>query len=349
MISNEQKDFIYEYVDEKYYDTDKLIKYLELHDVVGNEIFLLCDKKIDDHPTYSCLLDSDSFYSPLSVECFIKRIPFFFYVGYKPEDESNNLGNLSEILSAYYDIKKDSKMKIDDVYSELEFAFYQLKLDLSQIFNYYIQQCDRTDKSMFFHWCDYLHLCVKQNCDDYFPERFITAYNDLLEKSRLKPIIYEVSENMRHELFYRYRNVIEFEGVFPCDSNGQPIMKWIGIKAQNIKNISCNCEKSKRGTLYIEITPNSIIHIIDPYSENYEWYHIYSGPKMMKFNNSVLKEYRKKLNYTQKEVADAIDTSVRTYQKWEAGETTPDGHYLIRLLNYFDIDNVQDIIEYSTC
>ena len=52
------------------------------------------------------------------------------------------------------------------------------------------------------------------------------------------------------------------------------------------------------------------------------------------------------LKYTQKQVADAVGTSVRTYQKWESGETTPDGHFLIRLINWLDILNIQETIKY---
>jgi Predicted transcriptional regulator len=51
----------------------------------------------------------------------------------------------------------------------------------------------------------------------------------------------------------------------------------------------------------------------------------------MEFDFTVLKERRKKLKFTQQEVADAIGATVRTYQKWENGDTTPDGHYLLRL------------------
>ena len=49
---------------------------------------------------------------------------------------------------------------------------------------------------------------------------------------------------------------------------------------------------------------------------------------------------------TQKEVADAIGANVRTYQKWESGESVPDGHFLLRLMNWLQIDNVQELIAY---
>ncbi|MBR0052293.1 MAG: helix-turn-helix transcriptional regulator [Bacteroidales bacterium] len=59
----------------------------------------------------------------------------------------------------------------------------------------------------------------------------------------------------------------------------------------------------------------------------------------MEFDFTVLKERRKKLKFTQQEVADAIGATVRTYQKWENGDTTPDGHYLLRLCQSGDGSN----------
>ena len=51
----------------------------------------------------------------------------------------------------------------------------------------------------------------------------------------------------------------------------------------------------------------------------------------MEFDHTVLKERREHLKYTQQEVADAVGANIRTYQKWEYGDTQPDGYYLLRL------------------
>ena len=67
----------------------------------------------------------------------------------------------------------------------------------------------------------------------------------------------------------------------------------------------------------------------------------------MEFDFTVLKERRKKLKFTQQEVADAIGATVRTYQKWENGDTTPDGHYLLRLMNWLDIPDAQYAVKYT--
>ena len=44
-----------------------------------------------------------------------------------------------------------------------------------------------------------------------------------------------------------------------------------------------------------------------------EWYQVYAGPMTMRFDHTVLRERRKKLGYSQEDVALAIDTAVRTY------------------------------------
>jgi len=65
----------------------------------------------------------------------------------------------------------------------------------------------------------------------------------------------------------------------------------------------------------------------------------------MNFNNQILKTKRKELKITQQEVADAIDVQLRTYQKWEKGDTIPDGYNMIRLMNYLNIESVQEFID----
>ena len=62
----------------------------------------------------------------------------------------------------------------------------------------------------------------------------------------------------------------------------------------------------------------------------------------MEFDYTILKRNRLKLGLTQKDVAEAVGATLRTYQKWENGETTPDSKFLLRLLNWLD---VRDVVE----
>lgn len=45
MLTENQMTIINTYVNEKYFDKEKLIKYLNLHEIVGNEIFDYVDRK----------------------------------------------------------------------------------------------------------------------------------------------------------------------------------------------------------------------------------------------------------------------------------------------------------------
>ena len=348
MITKEEKQFILKYVDATHYDQEKLIKYLNMHDIVGNEIFSYCDKRAyrKDQPTYSTWLDDEEGYVPLSVSDFIRRAPFYFYAKDVESMDLENMGTLHYIFSA-----SSEKRDIEDIYKNLEYAFYHIGLPLNKIFSYWINQFKVVFGDGFFQWCHYLHLCEEYGHADYFPNRFITSYNEMLEKAGLDPIIYEINMTGMCEPFEREGRCIKFEGVFPCDENGNPIMKWIGIKATNIKKLSCSCEKSKRGYLSFEITPKTVIHALNYYNSDEDdedvWYQVYAGPKTMRFDHTILRERRKKLGYSQEDVAQAIDTTVRTYQKWESGETTPNGHYLIRLINWLDIIDVQCVVQYT--
>lgn len=51
--------------------------------------------------------------------------------------------------------------------------------------------------------------------------------------------------------------------------------------------------------------------------------------------------------YCQSSVAEAVGTNLRTYQKLEYGETQPNCYFLLRLMNWLDISNIQDAIMFD--
>ena len=61
----------------------------------------------------------------------------------------------------------------------------------------------------------------------------------------------------------------------------------------------------------------------------------------MKFNTLFSKDLyhaRKKFGFTQAEVAERVDTSVRNYQYIEKGKTIPHGDTLLKLIYLFELD-----------
>lgn len=353
MITQEQVEFIKEYVNEEFFDLDKLLEYLDMHQMVGNEIFnhiYKADKWKYNRKAYSVYLDDKFGYYALYKDSFIQRIPFYFYVP-NMEMECLNHGSLNGVLSEFLSGSNGDNVDLDnleELYQDLIYLYYKMEISLEDIFNYYINQTGYYNQGMFALWVKYVRLCEKLGETDYLPESLITKYNELLEKYGDQPIMYCVEYDIRDGIGYRDNYSISFEGRFPCDEDGKPIMKWIGIRVENEKDIRCSCKRSESGMLIVDIAPTTRIWALDD-DDNGEkaWYSVYNGPRIMRFDYESLKYHRQKMGLTQKAIAEAIDANVRTYQKWESGKTTPDCQNLIRLMNWLNITDVQDVIKYE--
>ncbi len=98
MITIAEMNIIKNYVDEQYFDREKLVKYLNMHSIVGNEIFSYCDKgKGREGSSHSNWLDDEYGYSPLPVSDFIRRVPFYFYVN--DYSDHHHVGDLGCLIS----------------------------------------------------------------------------------------------------------------------------------------------------------------------------------------------------------------------------------------------------------
>lgn len=257
---------------------------------------------------------------------------------------------------------------LDFFYSKLEFLYYDCELPVADIIRYPYEQRGLKAKEAFEHWFDYVAICKELGCTDLTPKNFISKYNELLEAHEEQPIIYQIRQGYEGEAYSRCGNKFYFRGDFPLDDEGNPIMKWIGISVVNVESITFEPAEYSvpgDGALIITVTPESVIDLLTYETRglkpglNHIWAvasidledfcleRVYTGPLAMQFNAKALKAYRSMNGLTQQEVADAVGASVRTYQKWENGTTIPDGHYLIRLMNWLDIPSVQELIEYK--
>ena len=357
MKEQELREYIDKYVDDEYFDKKKLFDYLSLHQMVGNEIFQYCDKgvnKKNGRKAYSQWLDDREGYYPLYKDSFIQRIPFYFFVNEQDIGSELHSGTLDGVFMEYYkDLKskEDKDDLIEGMYQDLLYLFYEKHLDLYTIFNYMLEQTGKYENGIFRKWVDYIHICDEIGSQDYCPERFVSAYNEALLTIGREAIIYEVIYDCRDGVYERDGDVLTFEGIFPCDKDGKPIMEWIGIRFENANVLSCSCEKSEMGYLRIQLKPEAKVYAYGVYddlnsAEKY-WYSVYTGPLHMEFNFECLKDYREMRKLTQQQLADAIGANVRTYQKWENGTTTPDCQNLIRLINWLDIRDIQELIKYE--
>lgn len=54
---------------------------------------------------------------------------------------------------------------------------------------------------------------------------------------------------------------------------------------------------------------------------------------------TLLKERRQLQYYTQKQLAEMVEVDIRTIQKWEAGERTPDAKNILKLIDTLGLNN----------
>ena len=373
---------INQYTDPYRIDRDKLIAYLEKHRTIKSDVFGYCTKVSKrglGSRGFCMFLDKEPAFTPVDRETFIRRIPFYFYQVQMGGDKRSGL---SKIIP----IERKPALTQDDFnafYTDLEWMFYDLRLSLDDIFGYvgdqlfasvrkedsgkyglfttsFLEEKGLQTRDVFFWWRHYLHMCQELGWQDYMPNNFITSYNLALEATGKEPIIYRPLKDYI-SYFKRDNNAYICRGNFPCDRNGTPIMKWTTIRVSNPASIEFSGDKSRCGELRINLAPKTTIHVREFYEEVDDeeieecanedeplmWRQIYAGPQTMYFNHEALREFRLERKMTQSEVAYAIDTSVRTYQKWEGGETTPDGHNLLRLMCWLNIDDVQTLIKYE--
>lgn len=347
MITEEQSRFAKKYINPDFFDVDKLIAYLCLHDMVGDEIFTLVKKETKK---YIRLVEEGFGFKPIETERFIRRIPFYFYTPDLLKDEH---GSLDDLIAGLGDDYKNED-EWERIYIILEDMFYNYKIPLIDIMGYVVKQTgviNRTD--LFFAWYDYLKLAENLGVTEKCPHSIIYAYNDVLEKAGKTPIIYEPGLVGFNENFIRNGNEIIIGGEFPCDEQGRPVMRWIGVWIEDAAYVkatpinSMTNSKTLEVELAIGLTATTKIYMPNIYNVKEEpniWYPIYFGASVMEFDHNAIRRYRKVMKFTQEEVAKAIGVQVRTYQKWESGETTPDGYNLIRIMNYLDIESVQEFV-----
>ena len=393
MLNEKQIKIIRQFVSDTYFDVERLIKYLQLHDMVGIEVFKYVAKEVfHEYPNNSTVLPVTFIdethgerFEPQTVDTFVRRIPFTFYVVGNPtcidkEGKEQEVWRQLEITYLTYCVgheagsscnnHRETPLTMEDAFQKLEFLYYEKGYSLEEIFSYTQTEQWCCSDDGYADWFDYIDMCIKLGWDDYMPKAFYYRYNLAREALGKDPIMFYIQEFDPEawkdkgpdavEYYQRRGNHLFLYGMFPVDEDGNPILKWIGVEINDADSVTTDYLESDYYFFHINIklTPQTVIRAL-VYAEHDEvgnpiksggmvWMKIYAGPQTMSFNYKVMKERRKALGYTQKQVAEAIQTNVRTYQKWENGETTPDGYYLLRLLNWLDIHDVTQVIKYES-
>lgn len=389
MLREEQIEIIRKYVPEKYFDQDRLIKYLALHDMVGIEVFEYVARRLYfEHKDFQTVLPgmfegkvrADEFL-PQTVDTFVRRIPFNFYhegddIRVNPQTgEETQVWRPLAITDITYCVgdepmsmmffHRDNPLRLEDAYSKLEFLFYDKGYSLEEIFKYPENIIGPSAYDIYPDWFDYIDMCLELGWTDYMPKNFYYKYNLAREALGKQPIIFPIMEydceawtrDREQVQFYKRKgNKLEFYGRFPYDENNEPVLRWIAVDIRDAEDVRCTHYRDLECHMTVTLTPKTVIYAQiterdeignELPDEEPKWVQIYAGPQTMSFNYKLMKQRRTELGYTQQEVADAVQANVRTYQKWENGETRPDGYYLLRILNWLDIPNVNDVIIYE--
>ncbi len=386
ILSSEQLAVVRKYTDAYRIDQDKLVAYLQKHRTIKLEVFSYCSKvskRSMGSRGYSVFLN-ESTYSTVDRDTFMRRIPFYFFQVPFGGDTRTGLSKVfpsdrkktmtAEDYEAFYtDLEwmfYDLHLPLTTIYDYLGDQFTTPSLENKRgrfgsfLTSSILEERGLSGREAFPMWRHYLHLCQELGWTDYTPQRFISAYNFALEASGLDPILYRPLKDYIITYYTRIDDTYVFRGNFPCDKNGVPIMRWTTVRVQNAASIEFSGEKSRCGELRILLGPKTRIHIREFYEneddgteidrssvefieEPLMWRQIYAGPQTMEFNHNALKQARIEHKLKQSDVAFAIGTSVRTYQKWESGETIPDGHNLLRLMNWLNISDPQELVIYD--
>ncbi len=350
MITPDQENFIKQFVNENIFDFHSILSYLRLHDVVGEEIFKIAKK---DDVIYNRVVEHGFGYLPIDTTKFVRRVPFYFYVA---NYDKRHFGDLSDIIRAIYVSRNydiDDYDVLERIYIILEKMYYYHKMSIIDIMDYaHNINSSEYKGDFFFRWAHYLDLCEALHLENKYPLNFIYETNRVIQLAGEEPDIFEPGLIGFNEPFIRKDNEIIIGGEFPFTIDNKPALQWIGIWIEDAAYVEMCDAYDMDGKaffekeLHIGLSPTTKIYL--PYYPNDNelvWDPIYFGPLVMDFDNDVLKLFRTKRKFTQQQVADAVGVQLRTYQKWEKGEVKPDGYNLIRLMNFLNIESVQDFLK----
>ena len=365
MITKTERKYILETVGNKII-TERIIEYINRNkDCVGYEVFKNENGSLDMRKhIFKCL-----FVENWTKDQFLRYLPFFYYeekeaeeVDDDPEslffempeksfayilrcvknewecqnfsdendnqpdynDLKNELANSGSILLNYYDFlilkaKRTCKDVIDYIFDHLDVNF---GIDLS---------------SRLEEWGHYLQLCEINGKDDWFPNDLDYSLRMLQELAGEEiELIQPATELTRKGTslsFYFYH--------IPVDLDGKPVLRWLGIKTSGdeeiyVEHYEADDFHSANEALIIKVLPDT--RVLQFNNQKKTWDTIFTGPRNINVDFSIIKKKRNELSLTQDEVSKAINVSSRTYQKWESGEVAGiSGFFLLRLMRYLNI------------
>lgn len=251
---------------------------------------------------------------------------------------------------------------LEPAYQLLDSVISTYKIPLKKMFDY-IEGFFGSDPSFkrFLQWSNYIELLEEPNEQNVFPDNFYYSFNKEMEARGQTPRLVLASYDRYQGLSFDKEaksQYVDITGYFPVDPDGNVVLEWIGAWLENTDGYELldeqviydeedfffmsNMAGDGLCKLRIKVNPNSRIFLLsrqkgeDGIFHNC-WNQIFAGSCVSKFSFKPIVEAREKLKLSQKEVADLADINLRSYQRMEAGESTPDGLALISLMTLLKI------------
>ena len=359
-LTSTQENEVRRVVNQKYFEIDEMIDYLDNHEIITEEIFSRCMTTRGLKKIRITFLKN---FKPVKRDIFIKRLYIYLF---DLNFECNY--TMSELFESYKDYKNEDE-EVDDeqfdyegLYLILEKVYLTYGIPLDRVFDYLYEQFGSLlEFQSFYKWICYIELLVVENEKDVFPKNLLYSYNKLLVNKDLKPLIYR--PNMCNVRIEENKRMI-VSGIFPKDDDGNICFEWVGVWCENvgeIKQIKRNKNSDEYSmeekilkrfglniniSFYIELKPESKVFFIEENEcETPVWKLTYAGSKVSEFNNKKLVRAREKMKLSQREVCDMCDINLRSYQRMEAGEAIPGGLDLLRLMDCLDVRDIKDFMK----
>ena len=254
-------------------------------------------------------------------------------------------------------------------------------LSANDIINYcYSQTACSASGELFDLWYEYVTSIRTSDNLDLMPDNLLFAYNKLREKQGREPVIYKLKQYSggNFKLTRRGRNIV-LVAALPWNSETNEVdfshtKFWFDhlecINITSLRNVAAdNRSGVKYGRLFFEVdirvNPNSLIMVdkeeiesdLIPYTGytgstimnslnlGTTWIAFYEGPSRVDVRENALTDIRKNLKLTQKEAAKYVHAKTRTFQNWEAGNSSPSIESLIRLMYLYDFTDIRRLVE----
>ena len=381
-ITIEQENIVMKHVNPNLFNLELIISYLNDNDAIEKDIFTTClTAKGKQTVRFTFLneyvpVNRDTFIKRIPI--------YFYGVKNLDENaEQYDIGDLFESYKNYlkaYELDEDDNEDfpffIDDekrysgvdyetLYQMLESTYNYYGIPLDKTLDYLIQQVGELDFEILNYWFKYIELVENLNEGNVFPKNILYSLNVELEKHGYETIIHLPLDYKLMDATSNGRKLL-LRGRFPFDENNNLKIEWVGLWFENINSIKLRTRKALSNNriplfiknrleavlesqIAIDLNNESLVYIakheIDEEDvDSILWEQIYCGAKITEFDFTVIPNKRESLGLSQKEVAEKLEISLRTYQRIEVGEATPDGLNLIKIMNYLGIDSYEEFI-----